>query len=111
MEKTYGYLYGIHQRNKLTIREGYMEKFWDNKDIGVFHFKCPPDFYYKGVEESGAICKLEPGKVHNDLVWLEDRDDNLAIELFIEREENRIKELKEKIHKYEQKIEIIKGLI
>ena len=111
MGRTYGYLYGIHQRNKLTIREGYMEKFWNDGDIGIFHFKCPPDFYYKGADVWSATCKLKPGEVYNDLLWLEDRNDNLAIELFVKREEERIEELKEKIHKYERKIETIKSLI
>lgn len=109
-----GFLYSI-KRNKLTIREGYIEipDTWDGvtDDVGHFYYKDPTSCvlkYGEGVDWS--TCSLKPGYPYNDLLWLGERNDDRARVMFILREKVRIEELKESIHKYEQKIEMIRGL-
>ena len=49
-------------------------------------------------------CTLEPCVVHNGVVWLPERDDKKAVDLFIEHERSAIQELKDKIERHEWNI-------
>ena len=113
ISKTKGFLYCI-KHNKLTIREGHMATLRledPNRICECFCYKDPDGILIDGERMNWSNCAKTPGEVHNDLLWLEDRDDELAIELFISREFMRIEELKKSIHKYERKIKMIRGLI
>lgn len=49
-------------------------------------------------------CTLEPGVVYSGVVWLPERDDKKAMDLFIEHEQMAIQELQEKIERHEWNI-------
>lgn len=68
---------------------------------GQFTFK-------RGGKNAYLQCSLDPGVVHHGVVWLQERDDDKARELFIEHEELAIQELKEKIERREWNIKLLK---
>lgn len=57
---------------------------------------------------SNLQCSIEPGRVHHSVLWLPERDDDFAREIFIRHEEDAIKALREKIEHHEWNIKQIK---
>lgn len=53
-------------------------------------------------------CPIEPGVVHAGVVWLEERDDVKARDLFIDHELETICELEEKIERRKWNIKLLK---
>lgn len=53
-------------------------------------------------------CPIEPGVVHAGVVWLEERDDVKARDLFIDHELEAICELEEKIERRKWNIKLLK---
>lgn len=53
-------------------------------------------------------CSIDPGVIHNSVLWLPERDDKRAREIFIEHEENAIQELRDKIEYHEWNIKMLK---
>lgn len=72
------------------------------------------DFYGKFIKfkkTTALTCHKEPGKVYNSIVWLPERNDDLAKLILINYHESAIEELKEKIENHLAKIvEIREGL-
>jgi hypothetical protein len=54
------------------------------------------------------LCAYEPEVVHNSVVWLGGRNDDLAKKILTEYEEKSIKELQDKIKNHQSKIEMLK---
>ena len=99
---TKGYLYS-RWRGKFEVFEGYLEPSRFNDHQARF-------IYRRGRKDLTMQCSRNPGEVYNSVVWLIERDDEHAKNLFIEYEELVLEELKEKIEKHEQAIEKLKGL-
>lgn len=55
-------------------------------------------------------CSLEPKKVHNAMVWIPERDDQLARVILIQYEEMEIKKLQDKIENHLNRINILKDV-
>jgi len=53
------------------------------------------------------LCSKEPRVVYNAVVWLTERDDNLARSILVKYEENAIALLQEKIENHYTKISIL----
>lgn len=99
-ERTKGYLYSMNA-DVLTVREGYVVSHkwhWRSGATGSFMLS----------NGSFIQCNVEPGVVHRGVVWLTERDDKYAQDLFVEKEYEAINELQEKIHKHEEKIRKIR---
>ena len=103
--RTKGYLYSMKKLG-LSVREGYVvpNPWWPGHRRGEFSGR----FYIEGEKDKYVQCNIKPEVVYHDIVWLEERDDKLAEDLFVEHELAGIEKLKEKIHKHEQKIENIR---
>lgn len=59
-------------------------------------------------KESHLQCSPSPGEVHHSVLWLPERDDNFAREIFIKHEEYVIQALREKIEHHEWNIKQIR---
>lgn len=57
--------------------------------------------YRSGRKDKYVQCWGEPGFIYYGVVWLQERDDELARKLFMEYEKNCIKELEEKIARHQ----------
>lgn len=99
---TKGYLYS-RWRGKFEVFEGYIE-------VSRYASNHSRFVYRRGRKEKTMQCSPNPGEVYNSVVWLTERDDELAKKMFIEYEEFILEELREKIEKHEQAIEKLKGL-
>lgn len=64
--------------------------------------------YIRNGKESHLQCSIEPGVVHHSVLWLPERDDTKAREIFIKHEEDAIQALREKIEHHEWNIKLIK---
>lgn len=107
---TKGYLYYINN-GRIKVKEGFFEPHEIDKNFGYFYYKDTNIGFIKIKDTvfNTRWCKAHPGDVYYDGLWLEDKDDDLAIRFFIEHEENRLREF---AHKTKEKIKNIKkGLI
>ncbi len=100
---TKGYLYSKWQ-GRFEVQEGYVMASNYSHWIGRFVIK-------QGHKEKNLQCPLEPGEVYNAVLWLSERDDEKARQLFIEREESIIADLKRKIERHERSIQILKEAV
>lgn len=104
--RTKGYLYSM-KKEELTVREGYVvpNPWWPGHNRGEFSGR----FYIDEEKDKYIQCTIKPEVVYHDVVWLQERDDKYAEDLFVEREYEYIHELEEKIHKRMVKIERIRN--
>ena len=103
--KTKGYLYSM-KTGELTVRAGYVVP---HPAYGKCrHVRYSGKFYVDGDENKVIQCDIKPEVVYHDVLWLEDWDNNFAKDLFVLHELAFIEELKEQIHKHEEKIETIR---
>lgn len=91
------YLYTRWQ-GKFKVLEGHVE--YSRYYRGHARF-----IYQNGRKEKYVQCGLEAGIVSNRVVWLTERNDELARKIFIEYERDRISELEYKIVCHRQNIE------
>lgn len=63
--------------------------------------------YERNGKDMYLQCPFEPGVVHHSVVWLYERDDKKAKELFLEHEQNAIRDLQEKIKRREWNIKLL----
>lgn len=59
------------------------------------------------IENSTGIQKIvcmKPGMLYNGMIWFEQRNDNLARDIFIKAEQQKIKSAQRKIEDFKQKI-------
>lgn len=94
------YLYS-RWRGEFEIHEGdvYASKF-----VGTSYFK-----YNAGRKEKRIRCGPEPNIIYNRVLWMTERNDDLARELFIAHEEDCVKELQLKIAWHKKNILKIKN--
>lgn len=69
--------------------------------------------YYRFVfirngKEARLQCSFNPGEVHHSVLWLPERDDDFAREIFIKHEEDAIRALHDKIEQHEWNIKQIR---
>lgn len=95
------YLYSRY-RGRFDVYQG------DIKPCGYSRSKCNGRFtYIRNSKESHLQCSLEPGMVHHSVLWLPERDDDFAREIFVRHEEDAIQTLREKIEHHEWNIKQI----
>lgn len=56
-------------------------------------------------------CALNPGIIYNGIVWLLERDDNLARQIMIDYEEGMILKLEDKISNHRHKITMMSSYL
>jgi hypothetical protein len=88
------YLYS-RRSGRIEVRQGNIRPNTRYKARFIFD-RCGRDAYLQ--------CTLEPGVVYSGVVWLTERDDKKALELFVEHEQIAIKELQDKIERHEWNI-------
>lgn len=66
-------------------------------------------YFIRENDTKKICCHSEPEKIYNGLLWLEERDDEKAINLLIEYHEREVKKLKEKINSHLEKIIQLQG--
>jgi hypothetical protein len=64
--------------------------------------------FVRNGKETHLQCDPAPGVVHHSVLWLPERDDDFAREIFIRHEEDAIKALHEKIEHHMWNIKMIK---
>ena len=99
---TKGYLYSI-KTGELIVREGYIKPWGHNGYSGMCYFD-------KDDKRNHCRCDIKPETVLHDILWLTERDDNYAIELFLRKEYDRFHGLLEEVHRIEEKIAGIKKM-
>lgn len=97
---SHGYLYSM-KTGILKVYEGdvyeRLNKKFDNRCI----------FVVNGTRHN--LCDRESGKVFNGLVWLPEKDDNVAIDILIENEKVAINKLRDEIGYHEKRIEVLRN--
>ena len=91
------YLYSRYT-GKTEVHQGYLRPF--NRYGARFT-------YERYGKDAYLQCPFESGVVRHGVVWLPERDDQKAKELFIQREKDAIAELQEKIKRREQNIKML----
>ena len=91
------YLYSRYS-GRIEVYQGYIRPF--NRYGARFTFK-------RGGKDTYLQCPFEPGVVNHAVVWLPERDDQKAKELFIQHERDAIVELQEKIKRREWNIKLL----
>lgn len=103
MAKDKVYLYSRY-RGRFDVYEGDLRS--SNYGRGRYY-----QFIFKrNGKESCLQCSGESGVVHHSVLWLPERNDQLARDLFIEHERTIIKELQDKIEHHEWNIKQIMDL-
>lgn len=91
------YLYS-KRSGRIEVRQGCVRPNTRYKARFIFE-RCGKETYLQ--------CPLEPGVVHNGVVWLTEPDIQKARDLFIEHERVAIEELQEKIKRREWNIKML----
>lgn len=104
--KMKGYLYSM-KTGEMTVREGWVESnpWWPGRNRGNFSGR----FYIEGEKDKYVQCTISPGVVYHDVVWLPERCDKYAEDLFVNHEYECIAKLEDEIHKRMVKVERIKN--
>ena len=96
-----GYLYSM-QTGTISVRQG---EVYHRHDISRFNhlhlFVYDPDYY------GHVQCSTESGAIHNKALWLPERDDKKAIDIFVKNEQLKIEELEKEIKRREQAIKVL----
>ena len=101
MNKDNVYLYSRY-RGRFDVYEGCVRP--SNYGRGRYY-----QFIFKrNGKDSTLQCSGEAGVVHHSVLWLPERDDTKAREIFIKHEEDAIQALREKIEHHEWNIKLIK---
>lgn len=91
------YLYSRYS-GRTEVYQGYISPF--NRYGARFTYK-------RAGKDAYLQCPFEAGVVRHSVLWLSERDDQKAKELFIEHERNAICELQEKIKRREWNIKLL----
>lgn len=94
------------------INTGYVYSMWSGRLIaykGTAYTSIHEGMANFYTESDKKIqCSTEPGTIYNAVIWLTERDDELAKKLLIDYEEKQISKLQEKIDNHRHKIKTIK---
>lgn len=102
-ETTKGYLYRrVRDRFEVVYGTVIPLKYGRRKEYATFQ-------YQSGLQEKHLTCWGKPGFMYYNVVWLQERDDELARKLFMKYEKNCIKELEEKIARHQWCIDTLIG--
>ena len=96
-----GYVYSLWS-GRLKIQEATINNY--PKDSGNANFA-----HASFSNGSYVVVNQKPGQMHNALVWLEERNDEIAIAILIEYERQQILKLQDKIENHEYKIRILQN--
>lgn len=96
MAKDKVYLYSRY-RGRFDVYEGEIRPYGYGRGNAAFEYK-------RGTKDSRLVCSPNPGEVYHAVLWLPERDDAKARDLFIEHEQLAIKELQDKIEHHEWNI-------
>lgn len=91
------YLYSRYS-GRIEVHQGYLSPF--NRYGARFTFN-------RNGKDAYLQCPFEAGVVSHNVLWLPERDDKRAKELFIEHERNAILDLQEKIKRREWNIKLL----
>jgi hypothetical protein len=96
-----GYVYSLWS-GRLKIQEATINNYpKDSRNAKLAYAR----FYNGGYVEVNQT----PGQMHNAIVWLEERNDEIAIAILIEYERQQISKLQDKIENHEYKIRILQN--
>lgn len=95
------YLYSRY-RGRFDVYQGDVKPYSYNRGKGNGQFT-----YIRNGKEARLQCSNDPGVVHHSVLWLPERDDNFAREIFIKHEEDAIQTLRDKIEHHEWNIKQI----
>lgn len=95
------YLYSRY-RGRFDVYEGELRPYGYSKGMAAFEYK-------RGNKGARLVCSPNPGEVYHGVVWLPEKDDAKALEIFIEHERLAIQELKDKIEHHEWNIEQLRS--
>lgn len=91
------YLYTIKDDNTLNVQEGYLDHLWRSQSL------------FASDNGNRYYVATEAYKIHYRKLWMIDRDDDLARQLYIEYHERRLKEIERTLETHRQAIEVLKG--
>lgn len=97
MNRIRAYMYTINEDHTINVREGYIDALWLHQ--GLFTADNGTRYYVSN----------EPGVMHYRKIWLTERDDKRATQLYIEYHERRIKEVERTLAMYKHAIAVLKG--
>lgn len=101
---TDGYLYSM-QTGVLTVRQGSV---YCRHDISRHANLC--DFYTDVDTCKKLLIEPEAGVIHNKAMWLPERDDAKAIDIFTEYENAQIAKLQNEINMHKHRIELMSAV-
>lgn len=102
---------------KFTVTPGYLYSTWKgefkvrkgNVRIREGSFTAGFIFDDPGIGQKCVSCSVDPGKLHNSCIWMKERNDALAKQIFLDYEHFQIEVLKEKIDRHKYKIKVLKS--
>ena len=116
--KEKAYLYSLWKSEKLMRFEGKIEECINDKGYsyrlgrneysnpyGLFKEKEKP---VRSRSHNSYECSLEEGVVWNNMLWLSQRDDKKAAEIFIKYQQELLEELMKRVKAYQRKIDMLK---
>ena len=116
--KEKAYLYSLWKREKLLCFEGKIEECKNDKGysyrLGHHEYSDPYGRFtankkpVRSRSHNSYECSLEEGRVWNNMLWLSERDDKRAAMIFIEYQEELIKDLMRRVESYKKTIDMLK---
>lgn len=102
MNETRAYLYSINDDGTLNVREGLLQP-------GIHRWSRQGRF----TPDGGKWCFVsnDPGSLYHRKMWLPERDDERATQIYIEYHERRIKESERSIVTHQKAIDVLKGAV
>ena len=87
--------------DKLFIKEAEIK---DRPSNGIYK-----DLAFARFKDNGyTMVNWSPGKVYNDVVWLPDRNDRLAVNLLLDYQDDQLTKLQEKFENRKNNIKMLK---
>ena len=112
------YLYSLWKSEKLMCFEGKIEKCVNGKGysyrLGRNEYSNPYGLFTANEKpvhsrsHNSYECSLEEGIVWNNMLWLSQRDDKKAAEIFIKYQEELLEKLMKRVKAYQRKIDMLK---
>ena len=112
------YLYSLWKSEKLMCFEGKIEECVNDKGysyrLGRNEYSNPYGLFtanekpVRSRSHNSYECSLEEGVVWNNMLWLSQRDDKKAAEIFIKYQEELLEESMKRVKAYQRKIDMLK---
>ena len=90
---------------------GFLYSIW-NGSVKVYKGEAIVIDEKRGIFKSKSkrfTCHAEPGEIYNAVVWLEERNDEIAIQLLIDYNYQQLDSAYEKVDNYKDKIQMLRS--